>query len=625
MKENLDKTQISSCPVKLHILEHFLQAWIPIYSTNNENLLYLDLFAGTTEYSFDKIEIDGPSIRVIAVFTEFFAYWSDPWKERKVLDKFYLWFVESNRENYDKLIINTKDYLLKKLEQHDINYELIKNESQECQTNLYYLLWKNNFRVKLKIRYELNGFQEDFDLHSFARECNQKFILLDPVYDITIQLDFLKLLHNYDILISTKETVKKNVKSINNEIDNHDKTIEQNSIVKNEPIELIKTEFDIQKEIEFPFGVHSKIKSEPIEVKKEIEPYVPFNSGINSDLAEVKVNSELFGIYSNIKSEPIDVKKEDKSFVSINSITNSDSTQVKVKSELLGTSSKIKNEPIETKIKTENDPWNLKTIFKSELNQTNYLSQINSINWNFRARKLLKLRFTIMNQEDNIYNYLDFSTSIKASLKSMKESMFIYDQMENNKPNFTFSQNSIDKRKILEKSSLLSKSYNKKLYHENAGRCVFDHFKQANNSEISIDEIEEYVWLQTPYIFRKECIHYCGEKGFIMYYVKPRQTSGDISKLFDFRANTFNGVDVKFFDTEYDNDTLKQKILLQLKCWFPSEIDIVIFENALKHTALYYKLNLKKKPELKKFIKYLKENNFAFISCSGKNEKIKLL
>ncbi len=93
-------------------------------------------------------------------------------------------------------------------------------------------------------------------------------------------------------------------------------------------------------------------------------------------------------------------------------------------------------------------------------------------------------------------------------------------------------------------------------------------------------------------------------------------------KLFDFKANTFNNVNIKFFDSEYDNEIVKHKILLQLKNWFPTEIDIKMFEKVIKHTAIYYILNLRDKKEFTKFKKYLKTNNFAILN---KNKKIKLL
>ena len=462
--------------VRLHIIENFLQAWLPIYSTHHLNLLCADYFPGSNE-------ADGSAIRAISAFTEFFNFWSDPSKEMKILKTFNLWFIESDKSNFDILVINTKELLDKRLVDYCIRCNILKEEVNFNVQDHSYKLEKNGRSVILNIRYELNDYH-NVNFHSYGKECTHKFILFDA--EITTQLnnEFLP----YDVLVTIKD--KNTYKTENRE------------------------------------------KGEPV--------YAPI-----------------------LCDQTTKIIKEEK-----------------------------KTDSIKIEIEISNPPF------------------------------LLNLTFNIKN-----YCYLKFLTNRPISFQRMKEAMFIYDQLVNNEPRFQFEfqLNSPDNNKIIsvEKSLLKTKIYDYKLYHESSAKNLFDYFKNFSNNQISIEKIEEYVWYKTPYIFRKESIRCCARKNFMIYCMKKNENgTQSLLNLFDFRANTFNNVNIKFFDSEYDNEVVKRKILFQLKNWFPAEIEIKNFEKVIKHTAIYYILNLRDKTEFTKFKNYLKINNFAIFN---KNKKIKLL
>lgn len=499
-----------STAVKFHILENFLQAWIPSCSTYNESLLYLDFFAGSTEYLYDDIKIDGSSIRAISAFTDFFGNLSNMWDQRKAIKRFNMWFVEKNEKKYDKLITNTQRHLLEKFQQYDIEYQIVvKEEINENIIDQFYEIKKDGFKIQLNIRYELNDFQNvKFD--SFAMECNIKFILIDPTNKELVKSDFLDMLCKYDVLMN---------------IDDEDYEINN----KEEFFSLIKTE---------------------------------------------SIENEIFEINSDLE------------------------------------------------IETTDDMLKLGNGFNNELN-IDYFNQRK-----FKIRKFEKcmiLNFKMKDKQDKFKNELKFLTNSKLSFKHMKEAMFIYDQLINNKPEFQFSElafhNLVGETKYAEKSSLSKKIYDKKCYLQNSAKIVFNHFKNQSENKISVDQVERFVSYETPFVFRKETINYCGELGFIKYYMKKRDTE-DLSYLFSSKANTFNNADIKFFDSKYDQETITEKVILQLKVWFPQEIDLKLFERALKHTALNYTLNLRYRPNITKFKKYLVENSLAIINNA--NREIKL-
>lgn len=506
VKNSTNLRAYNHCIAKLHILERYLQAWLPINSTHNENLVFIDCFSGSTEYLFEEngeIKIEGSPIRAILTFFDFFNLWSEPKRQQKQLKEFTFWFNEFDEEKYNKLQTNTLNAAIKMFGIYSIDFTLSKCEVEFDDHQLVeFLIKKNQFEVKLIIKYTKCEFVNmDFSEYLYPG-FNKVFCFIDPFNYAAVPMSKIQEMIWFDILLTMMSSgVVRNITKNN---------------------EQIKT-------------------------------------GIN----------EFFGT-----DEWQDLR---------------DSNDKSVK---------------------------LRSLYQRQLTAN-------------EMPKRHTLSFTMKSVKNSDIYHMIFCTSFRLSYIRMKESMFTYDQSiesNNEARDYMFSdylfRQTHGQEAYFEVISLKYKKFDRNSYFDAVASNVCRAFRNQKR-EIHVMEIEDYVWFTTPYIFRKQCLRHCAKNGYMFYC---RENGACVNKnSFKFRANTFHNVVIWFFK----KSGLRHKksclflFLKQLKKWFPQGVDFDTFKLVVRHSVLYYLLNLKNVTRIYKLFSYIRLYFRNMVTVSG--EYIKFL
>lgn len=134
----------------------------------------------------------------------------------------------------------------------------------------------------------------------------------------------------------------------------------------------------------------------------------------------------------------------------------------------------------------------------------NLKDKIHEINPN---KKIFDLSFQTIDSHDNTMYYLLYLTSHLKGLKVMKEAMFSTGERGSYMFNdFTFNPSG--------KQSTLINYNDVNYWQTNAGNELH---KEFEGKKCTVNEVENYTWMNTRWIFRKGILHRLEDKGLIKY------------------------------------------------------------------------------------------------------------